>query len=418
MHTEQAEVHLKALEADVNAAYSDFKTGRINERRWDQVMTAAENRREKILTAVRTHNKARGFASCASPDEFDGSQLKSKGVKQKNILPWDMPREDMYAMWQAAKHKQPFRSVIKSKGLANARFKSPVLEGAPYPSGLLPPVNVPELTMPFRYESVLERISDFVPTLTTDAPSIEYLKHSGDTNTPAVVTEGGVKVDVGQQWTTENAIPIKIAGLASASMEILEDFGEFSGYLETDLVNATIDAENEQIMLGTGSPGMTGFIAASNVLSRSYNSSTDSSGIDTIMQAFTDIRVGVARGKADLVILHPKTWDNLRRTKTTTGAFVLAMMDPTAIGELDNIWGRHVLETTWCPEGTAVVLDSNLAARWYVRQSMDVQSNPWGDTEWQTNTVSFRAEERATLAIRYPQAISIVVGLSSDSGVS
>jgi Phage capsid family len=93
-------------------------------------------------------------------------------------------------------------------------------------------------------------------------------------------------------------------------------------------------------------------------------------------------------------------------------------MDPSVIGELDNIWGRHVLETTWCPEGTAVVMDSNLAARWYLRQSMDVQSNPWGDTEWQTNTVSFRAEERATLAIRYPQAISIVVGLPSDSGVS
>jgi HK97 family phage major capsid protein len=418
MNKEQGDVRLKSIQVDVDAAFGELEAGRISHKRFDQVMTAAEREAEKVKVSVRAHNKARGFASCASPDEFDGSQLKSKGVRQKNILPWDMPREERYAMWEAARHKQPFRSVIRSKGLGDSRFKSPVLEGAPYPSGLLPPVNVPELTMPFRYESVLERISDFVPTLTTDAPSIEYLKHSGDTNTPAVVTEGGVKVDVGQQWTTENAIPIKIAGLASATMELVEDFGEFSGYLETDLVNATIDAENEQIMLGTGSPGMTGFIAAPNTLSRSFNSSTDSSGIDTILQSFKDIRVGVARGKADLVILHPATWDNLRRTKTNTGAFVLAMMDPAVIGDLDNIWGRHVLETTWCPEGTAVVMDSNLAARWYVRQSMDVQSNPWGDTEWQTNTISFRAEERATLAIRYPQAISIVVGLPSDSGVS
>jgi hypothetical protein len=29
----------------------------------------------------------------------------------------------------------------------------------------------------------------------------------------------------------------------------------------------------------------------------------------------------------------------IRETKTTTGAYVLAMMDPNAIGQLDNLWG-------------------------------------------------------------------------------
>lgn len=93
-------------------------------------------------------------------------------------------------------------------------------------------------------------------------------------------------------------------------------------------------------------------------------------------------------------------------------------MDPTGIGDLSTIFGVPVLETRWVPEGTAITLDSNLAARFYVRQSLTVETNPWGDVEWSQNLVSFRCEERANLAVLYPQAICIVVGLSSDSGAS
>jgi HK97 family phage major capsid protein len=163
---------------------------------------------------------------------------------------------------------------------------------------------------------------------------------------------------------------------------------------------------------------MTGFLATSGVLTRAFNSGSDTSGLDTIIQSFKDIRVGLAKGKADLILLNPATWDNLRRTKTTTGAFVLSMMDPTSIGDLSTIFGVPVLESHWIPGGTAIVMDSNLAARYYVRQALTVETNPWGDAEWTTNTISFRAEMRSTLAVLYPQATCLVTGLATDSGGS
>jgi HK97 family phage major capsid protein len=431
MNREQGIIRLKSIEVDVEAAYQDLKAGRIGEKKFNEVMTAAEKESAKIRTAVRTRDKAMGYASCSSPGEFDprsdmynpSTQRLKAGVKQQNLSPADVSREDMYAMFTAAKHKQPFMATVTSKGLSDARFKAPgapVFEGAPYPSGLLPPVIQPGLTMGLRYESTVMRLADHLPTITLDVPSIEYLAHTGDTNLPSsggVTAEGGVKVDMGQQWVTKSATPIKLAALASASMELLQDFSEFAGFLQRDLCNALFDAENDQLVLGV-SPGMTGLLSIPGVLTRTFNASTDVFGLDTIIQAYKDIRVGTAKGKADLVLLNPATWDNLRRSKTTTNQYVLSIANPGDIGSLDNIFGVPVLESHWIPGGTAVVLDSNLACRYYVRQALTVETNPWGDTEWQTNTIGFRAEMRSTLAALYPQAICLVTGMPTDPGIS
>jgi hypothetical protein len=50
----------------------------------------------------------------------------------------------------------------------------------------------------------------------------------------------------------------------------------------------------------------------------------------------------------------------------------------------------------------------------WVRMGLRVEFNPWGDTEWTTNTYSWRAEERISLSVPPPAAISIVTGLPSS----
>ncbi|OBF58746.1 hypothetical protein A5787_22595 [Mycobacterium sp. 852002-50816_SCH5313054-b] len=325
----QIHARQKSLQTDVDSAYADLVAGRISQSRFDHVMNRAEAELGKLKDASAARGKALGFASCASPDEYDPSSERARGVKQKNLTPADMPQHELENMFHAAQRRQPYRCEINSKafgpdalGVRSKAPGSPVFEGNPLSGGLLPPVNIPGLTMGLRYESTVVRISDHLPTITVDAPAIEYVAHVGDTNIPQVTVEGGVKIDIGEQWTTKTCSPIKLAALASASMEILNDFSEFAGYVQRDLVNAVADAENDQIVLGTGAPGMNGLVTTSGALSRSYNGSTDTSGIDTIVQSFTDIRVGSAKGKADMVLIHPRTWDFLRRTKTTTGAYV------------------------------------------------------------------------------------------------
>jgi hypothetical protein len=61
-------------------------------------------------------------------------------------------------------------------------------------------------------------------------------------------------------------------------------------------------------------------------------------------------------------------------------------------------------------------MDTNLAVRYFVRQALTLDSNPWGDAEWTTNTVSFRAEMRSVIGVLRAAAINIVTGLGPAVG--
>jgi len=46
---------------------------------------------------------------------------------------------------------------------------------------------------------------------------------------------------------------------------------------------------------------------------------------------------------------------------------------------------------------------------------LTLEINGYGDTEWQQNFVSFRAEERIAIGVQRPTAINIVTGLEASS---
>ena len=227
-----------------------------------------------------------------------------------------------------------------------------------------------------------------------------------------------MKTDLGQQWDTASAIPIKLAALSSVTMEALTDFSYFQNWIPRELQRALIDLESNQIANGSGAtgdlPGMTGFFNTAGTLTRSFQGGYDITGLDTLIKAVNDLRVGPAFATASVIALHPSTWTYLKLSKTTTDAYVLGIMDPNVLGGLKNLWGIPVVENTFIPEGSAIVMDADKAARYFIRQGLTLDSNPWGDSEWQYNLIAFRAEMRSTLAILRPTAINLVSGLGYD----
>lgn len=411
----QPEQRMKSIEAQLGASCLN---GTLTQAQTDHLVDE--------YAQLATRVKAMPYAAGADSAEYfaaHGVQTKA-GVRARNVSPLDLPAGELQNMFEAARRKQPYRTEISHKAfgvgggvgappIGTKTPGAPIAEGAPWPSGLLPPVLQEQLTQDLRYEP--DRLADHIPTIEIDAPSIEYIVHTGNTNPAAVVEELGVKPDLGMQLDTRTAVPVKLAALASVSTEALQDFSYFASWVPRELSRSIINAETDQLVMGTGSPEMTGFIATSGVLTRAY-SNQDTTGLDTLIRATNDIRVGPAFGQADLIALHPTTWDWLKRSKTTTDAFVLSVMNPTEIGALDNLFGVKVITTTMIPEGTGLVLDTQLAARYYVRQALSIDMNPWGDTEWTTNQISFRAEMRSTLAVLRPTAVSIVTGLYPYSG--
>ena len=69
---------------------------------------------------------------------------------------------------------------------------------------------------------------------------------------------------------------------------------------------------------------------------------------------------------------------------------------------------RHRFEprilTCWC---VPVALKTQGADTAWARQGMTIETNYWGDTEWTTNAVSFRCEERIAIGFNgRPRSVS------------
>jgi HK97 family phage major capsid protein len=134
--------------------------------------------------------------------------------------------------------------------------------------------------------------------------------------------------------------------------------------------------------------------------------------IDAIVSAFGDLRVGPSFAVADLVCLHPHDWNYLKLQKCTTGLYVLAQNEPNSLGAFDNIFRVHTLVNTKVPQGTAIVLDTNISFQAWTRLGMEVMANQYGDYESTQNAWTFRAEERVTVGVIRPTAICVVSGIN------
>ena len=128
--------------------------------------------------------------------------------------------------------------------------------------------------------------------------------------------------------------------------------------------------------------------------------------------AFNDLRVGPAFATADLVALHPTTWNAIRREKTTFGSYILSP-DPST-GQVESIFGVTVVVNTFVPAGTAIVFDTSQAVLAWTRLGMTMGVNQFGDTEWTNNLVSFRVECREAIGVRRPSAVVTVTGLPTS----
>jgi HK97 family phage major capsid protein len=322
-------------------------------------------------------------------------------------------------MYEAMQRKQGFRfeiPAIETKGLAGqvglkAAVSDTGLGGPPYsptPTGL-PAVIQPGLSMPIRLEP--DRFWAHLPGIAVDAPAIEYIAHTSDGANPAVVAELATATDVGMTFVPKVLTSTKIAAMGSASVETLQDYSYFAQWIPSELSRLMINEETNYVVDGGTSGGPTGFggiLSFSGTLTRAVGPDTP---LDAIQKAFNDLRVGSAYATADLVAMHPTTWNAIRRQKSSFNSYLLNPNPETGI--VDTICGATVIVNTWFPIGTAIVLDSNQSLLAWTRSSLVVEGNPYGDG-WDSFYWQYRAFERIGLGMRWPTAICIVTGLPTS----
>jgi len=320
--------------------------------------------------------------------------------RASRLAPLRFREEDLRAMHAAAGRRESFAI---SADMEHRAFFSP--------DSMLPAQLYPFPLQMIEHEP---RLMDRWPGMGIEAPSLEYVQHTGTTGSAGVVAEGNPKPELVFQLNQVIVPAQKIAAHLGLSWEIIADWDAFVNYAHAEQFRLLIVAENNEFINGDGTSGhLTGLLHTSGILTHdaSLDTGTNVTPIDSIEMSIAQLRSGSALAVADLFIVNPTTWSGLKRIKDLYARYILTP-DP-ADDEPDTLWGIDVLETTQCPVGTGILMDVSKFGRAIVREPLAMRIG-YAGTDFTSNVVRFVAEERLALAVERPAAVLKITNLPTS----
>ncbi len=262
---------------------------------------------------------------------------------------------------------------------------------------------------PFPFLRDKARVASLIPVEPTSAPTIFYFRGSTGASAAAAVAEGAAKPESSPVWSQISAPVRKIAHFTRINDEVLQDFSNFSQVVGQELLAGLIDAENAQLLTGSGAtPNLTGLLTTSGILTRSRGAD---SNLDAVAKAKADLRVGASFTEPDAIVIHPTNLMSIQTQKDADGRYITN--DPAAAGP-EMLFNMKVVATTKMTLNTALVGNFKEAARIYLRMppTVDVAQLGGGTTEFISNTTLVRCEERLALAVPRPTSLCSITGLT------
>ena len=136
---------------------------------------------------------------------------------------------------------------------------------------------------PFPFLRDKPQVANLIPVERTDAPTVFYFKGSTAASAAAAVAEGAAKPESSPVWTQVSAPVRKLAHYVRINDEVLQDFTNFRQVIGTALLAGLIDAENAQLLVGSGvAPNLTGLLTTSGILTQARGAD---SSLDAILKA-------------------------------------------------------------------------------------------------------------------------------------
>jgi HK97 family phage major capsid protein len=240
----------KQLRDEVAAKLKGVDDGQITTKAFAEYMngpTGAIARDKEISDGLKAYNAASKFDGMGGAN---GGTPPRPGLRRKGaqVAPLAFEEEHLKAMHDAVTHRQSF--AIKTKSFNTV-------------DSLLPAQLQPNVVGP-QYET---RLLDRLPVQVIDAPSLEYIRHTSTTGTPAIVAEGAPKPELVFNTDKQIATAQKLAAHTGISWESLTDWDAFNGYVQTELTRQVINVENAELIAGDGTTGhLTGLLNTSGIL--------------------------------------------------------------------------------------------------------------------------------------------------------
>lgn len=279
-------------------------------------------------------------------------------------------------------------------------------------TGVLPIERTPGITAEPRQTLT---IRDALSARPTTYQVIDFVKVLSPMTIASPVSEGSVKPENAVTFVAQSERVKTIATWIPASRQVLEDFTELAGFLQSSL-SYYVDLDEEiELLLGDGTgERLHGLIPQASAFNNSLLvPSAGYTRIDIIGRAIQQILLA-KEIPPTFVVLPINDWWSIRLAKDSLGRYLLGDPQSTIAAKLFDL---DVIATTVLTAGQFLVGSGNPAAA-EIRDRMELQyeiSTEHSDY-WVRNLCAARAEKRLALVVKRPG--SFVTGTLTSSPAS
>jgi HK97 family phage major capsid protein len=237
-------------------------------------------------------------------------------------------------------------------------------------------------------------VRDFIQQGPMTGSSFPYQYESAAmVGAPAPTAEGALKPEVEVRLTEALAPAEYVAGWTNLSTKLLDDIPGMNTFLRNRLQNALLEAEDSQLISGTGvSPQLKGIGVAGN-----FTAATDLAAVDDMLQILGGIgQLAGYNRRANAILLSVADYFRLIGTQTETNG--LKVVDVTGTGQF-TFMGIPVAFTTAIATGTYYVADLQNGALLLFREAPRVEFFYEDSDNVRRNAVTVRIEERVAFPV-------------------
>jgi len=256
-------------------------------------------------------------------------------------------------------------------------------------------------------------VADLLGQGSISGNAISYLVEAAMEGDFTTVAEGGAKPQIhfGNPTQVTDALK-KIAGFIKLTDEFIEDAEFLVSEINNRLLYQLGYFEEQQLLNGNGSgTNIQGLLNRSGIQTEASASfaTKPTDWPDAIFRAMTKIEVN-SGFPADGLIIHPTDYQTFRLQKDANnqyfgGGFFQGQYGAGGVPEKPPLWGLSTVVTPAIAQGTVAVGAFKSVATLFRKGGVRVESANQHASDFTSNLVTIRAEERVALALRVPLGI-------------
>lgn len=276
-------------------------------------------------------------------------------------------------------------------------------------SGVLQIDRIPGITPEAR--QVL-KVRNVLASRPTTMQVVDFVKVQTPMNIASPVVEASLKPENAVTFQSVSEKVRLIATYIPATRQILDDFTELYGFLNSTLpYYVNLDEELQLLSGDSTGENLHGLVTQAQSFNTGYLSASKGwNKLDIVGRSIQQI-TSAKEIDPSFVIMHPNDWFDIRLTKDNYGRYILG--DPQA-NVRPMLFGLDVVYTTSIASGSFLVGSGNpVASEIRDRMEMQVEISTEHSDYFARNMVAIRAEKRLALVVKRPN--SYVAGSFTSS---